>query len=141
MLFPPKPDRPLDEAAMERRLALVPVANRSLRCLIDEPDQLVYEVQLRFSGVGGALSKLLGARRTKRVELIYFPLELYRQIDGETSVGTLVEQVRERHLLSFFEARGVVFYYLSKLAELGVIAVAVPESVVPRRPVPDSAPD
>lgn len=114
---------------MERRMALVPVANRSLRCLIDEPDQLVYEVRLRFEGWTGKLSKMLGTRQTKRVELVYFPLELYRQIDDETSVEELVERTRKRHLLSFFEARGVVFFYLSKLAELGVIAVAVPEDL------------
>jgi hypothetical protein len=117
----------LEVAAAAGQMALVPIRNDRARVVEEvEGRYLVLEIDLNYHGQAKGLSRVFKASRVRRIQLDGLSLELYRMIEPELTVEGLVDTLAERHQLSFFESRGLVFWYLQLLTERGVIAIGLP---------------
>ncbi|MCK6489881.1 MAG: PqqD family protein [Planctomycetes bacterium] len=119
---------PSSEPALtqEQQLALRPQRNARATVLLDEPERVRLAVPLSYRGPLALARRLLRLREQRTYVLDGLGLELWRRIDGTTTVAGLVEWLERDEGLSFQEARLLLADYLGTLTARGLVAVAVP---------------
>ncbi|MFW5829507.1 MAG: hypothetical protein ACOCXA_04530 [Planctomycetota bacterium] len=124
-MFAPKPQEFLPVESAQQLQELIPMRNQRLRH-VDGKDGIyaVFEVDLNYTGfIRKRMARALKASKTRRVQLEGIGLEIFELVDGQRRVRDIIDQIADRHLLSFFESRGVVFYYLQLCTERGLVAI------------------
>ena len=114
--------------SVEEQMRAVPVKNaRVARVDGPGPGQVSLEVELKYGRLRW-LSRLLKARKRKTIILEGLALEVYDRLDGQATLGDLVDWFMREHWLTFFEARGLAVNYLHLLTQRGLAAVMVPRA-------------
>jgi hypothetical protein len=125
MWFSPKPARPFPD--FQAQLQAVPIRNAAVRIRpAPVEDAAIAEAPLKRSGLSAWFARRMGwSDSHRRYEIDAAGLELWNAIDGARTIESLLDEFRERHKLTFFEARGLVLQYLHLLMARGLIVVAV----------------
>lgn len=112
-------------------MAAIPARNAAATLATGEhADELRVTVPTRHAPLLRILAGPLGLRPTRTFALDPLGAELLHQIDGETTVGAMVDRFGAQHRLTHFEARGLVAHYLGELLSRGIIVIAVPRSAL-----------
>lgn len=109
----------------ETQLKSVPVRNENVRLSPSDmdPEVLIAEVTLKYSGLLALARALFKARNVKRIALTGLTRELYGKLDGKRTVEDLIDHLIEAEKLTFFEARALVTQYLKDLMQRGLVAI------------------
>ncbi len=62
----------------------------------------------------------------RRYQLDPLGVEAWRMIDGQTTVGTIIERFASRHAMEMPQAEAAVLTYLRTLAQRGIMMLALP---------------
>lgn len=110
---------------LNTQLMTVPVRNAhvTVERAKKNPDVLFVAVDLRYRGFLKPIANLVRARRRKRFQLVGISRQIFEKIDGERNVASLVEYMRDEHLLPFLEARALISQYLGVLMKKGLIVI------------------
>jgi hypothetical protein len=124
-MFYRKPQEFLPVESAQDLMDLVPLRNvRANRTDGQDGVYAVFEIELRYQkGSKERLAKWLKASDRRRVQVEGVGLQIIEAIDGERRVEQVIDLIMAEHMLSFFEARGVVLYYFKLFTERGLIAV------------------
>ena len=113
------------DISFEGQLQSVPIRNRRARIekSPENPTALAIEVELKYTGLVGLLSRALKPRRTRTYELSGLSRDIFDRIDGKTTIDKLIDHLMAAYKLSFFEARALVLQYTRDLMQRGLIAI------------------
>jgi hypothetical protein len=119
----PEPDGP------RWQLAAIPTINQAARpnTLHSSSTAQAFDVELLYSSLLRPIAGLIGLRRHRTLLVEGRGLEILRLIDGRSTVETIIDQFREPHGLTFFEARALVLTYLGTLTRRGLVTAIVPK--------------
>ena len=123
----------MPEEVLERRpfrnfteqLHSIPVRNARARLIPEKSDDKreVYAVTLKYRGFGKITKFLLQLREEKQYELSGLGLRIFKALDGKKNFVTLIDELKDEHQLTFYEARGLMLTYLQKLADRGLVVI------------------
>lgn len=105
------------------QLALVPLRNARARVVEEASARLVLEVDAIYPRWLGPLPRLLGAKRTKRIQLDGLALLVWRRVDDRTRLGELIDWLAADERLEFNEARLLTLQFLRMLAGKGLVVL------------------
>jgi len=114
------------DPAIERQLASVILRNPGVKISTgDDENSVLIEVDLKYPGFKGVLSKFLPVRSRRRFQLEGIGLDVYKMIDGKKTFEELIDEFAGMHKLTFFEARGFLMEYVRSLAQRGLVVIGV----------------
>ncbi|MBP5234111.1 MAG: PqqD family protein [Planctomycetes bacterium] len=127
------------------QLHSVPVRNALARLVRERSDERkeVYAVRQKYSGIARLLKGVLKLRDEKMYELSGIGLRIFRALDGKKNFVSLIDELKDEHQLTFYEARGLMLAYMQMLMERGLVvivglkedgAAAAPEAGTPPPP-------
>jgi len=103
MFSPPKPSSP---KSILEQLAAVPVRNEHIEKLEDsEADCWILAAEKNYSLLNDWMVDKMGLKKQTKFELQGLGLEVYKKINGKRTLLSLVEELMQLYMLSFFEAR------------------------------------
>lgn len=107
------------------QLHSVPVRNALARLVREKSDERreVYAVQQRYSGIARLLKGVLKLRDEKMYELSGIGLRIFRALDGKKNFVSLIDELKDEHQLTFYEARGLMLAYMQMLMERGLVVI------------------
>ena len=108
------------------QLSSRPMRNEAVRAETTEDGALQLTVPLRRRGWARALGRVLPLSEERTVELDELGARVLERCDGERTVEDFIDWFQDRWKLSFFEARGLVLYFLRQLMQRGLIAMSAP---------------
>lgn len=128
----PIKESPVSSAeVLQWQMASVPVVNREVKITQTDEGRTRLSVPLAHRGWSKALKHVLRMSEVKNVELDALGSEIFALFDGTHTVEELIDMHRERWMLSFFEARAMIFQFLRDLMKWKFVALVVPEPESP----------
>jgi hypothetical protein len=108
------------------QLASIPMKNEKAKELPGaEPDTLVVEIELRYSGLMSLVSKMFKLIDRKRYVLDGVGKQVYESVDGKKSFEMLIDDFAARHKLTFFEGRALLMQYIKILMGKGIVVIGI----------------
>lgn len=107
------------------QLHSVPVRNALARLVRERSDERkeVYAVRQKYSGIARLLKGVLKLRDEKMYELSGIGLRIFRALDGKKNFVSLIDELKDEHQLTFYEARGLMLAYMQMLMERGLVVI------------------
>jgi hypothetical protein len=109
--------------SLAEQLQAIPIHNRGAYVERDSEAGVTLTVPLVYPALVRPLAKAMRLRQRRSYELDGVGHQVHRRIDGETTVGQLIDWCATEHRLSFHEARVLIMKYLQMLMERGLIVV------------------
>lgn len=106
-----------------QQLGLAILRNAKARVVEDAPARAVLEVDITYPRWLGPLPRLLGAKRTRRLQLDGMALLMWRRIDDRATLGQHVDWLAADQQLAFNEARLLTLQFLRNLALQGLVVM------------------
>lgn len=106
-----------------QQLGLAVLRNAKVRTLEDAPTRMVLEVDAVYPRWLGPLPRLLGAKRTRKLQLNGMALAMWRRIDDHTTLGAHIDWLAGDQQLEFNEARLLALQFLRSLSLQGLVVL------------------
>lgn len=111
---------------LREQLTCLPVRNMNITVLDQDDQRVAVEVPLKYPWfVFSFVKKVMKLHSTKSIELDAVGSRVFKMMDGKTTVEDIIDDVKDKHLLTFFEARALVLEYIRNLVARGLAAVVV----------------
>lgn len=106
-----------------QQLGLAVLRNVKARTLEDAPARLVLEIDATYPRWLGPLPRLLGAKRTRKLQLEGMALAIWRRIDDRSTLGAHIDWLAADQQLGFNEARMLTLQFLRSLSLQGLVVL------------------
>jgi len=123
--------------SLDAQLEAVPVFNAAAKVEFRDDGSALASVPLRFPrGLRWAAERLGWGRSMRNYAIDAIGAGVLARIDGERSIGEIVESFGAENQLAFFEARGLILQYLHLLIARGVVGVMLKSRTPPAESPP-----
>jgi hypothetical protein len=129
----PEPESPQDLGEfVANQLKSVPVVNQTVKETELSGGRLRLTVPIKYGWWGERVRNILMMRKERKVELDAIGAAIYREFDGERTLGELIDEHAQRWKLSFYESRAMILEFIRRLVRRNLIYMMIPDKARPK---------